>query len=292
MDWGVGRRISVPKLAGDGLHRRSHPLHGVVAIQEVKRNTTAIRMLLEWLGPNWDVIISDVTAGSLGNAERSAYVFDTRRVQHTGLAGEIVLLMTEDEVVEQFARSPYLVGFESGQDRFSLLTAHIKYGKKPKDRLGEITAIAEYVADEIRDRAKEKHAEEKNLIVLGDFNIDKRVDDPLYDAFVSRVLWVPDQLDNLKTTYGKEDKYYDQIAWFRGDDFTLEYTDRAGRIDFSGAVFKEISTHSMSFRISDHFPLWVEFNIDRSANQMGRTLGLSELALATPKPDPFSIVED
>ena len=43
----------------------------VVAIQEVKRDTTGIRMLVnEFLGPDWGLIISDVTVGSEGNAER------------------------------------------------------------------------------------------------------------------------------------------------------------------------------------------------------------------------------
>jgi len=35
--------------------------------------------------------------------------------------------------------------------------------------------------------------------------------------------------------------------------------ERAGVIDFGGAVFKEMSLSQMSFRLSDHFPLWVEF---------------------------------
>ena len=52
----------------------------VVAIQEVKRETEAIRMLVsDFLGPNWEMIVSDVTAGDAGNVERLAYVYDRRR---------------------------------------------------------------------------------------------------------------------------------------------------------------------------------------------------------------------
>jgi hypothetical protein len=74
------------------------------------------------------------------------------------------------------------------------------------------------------------------------------------------------------------------------ENFTLQYTDRAGCIDFAGAIFQEMSKFLMSFRVSDHFPLWVEFNIDRSVEQLGRALGLDEVQLA--KPDPLSVVPD
>ena len=41
----------------------------VVAIQEVKTDTAAIRMLVEdFLGPDWGLIVSDVSAGEKGNA--------------------------------------------------------------------------------------------------------------------------------------------------------------------------------------------------------------------------------
>lgn len=60
----------------------------VVALQEVKRNTAGLRMLMkDFLGPHWGVILSDVTAGAKGNVERSAYLYDTRRVVPSGLAG-------------------------------------------------------------------------------------------------------------------------------------------------------------------------------------------------------------
>ena len=48
-------------------------------------------MLDEFLGSDWGVILSDVTAGAKGNAERFAFLYDRRRVAPSGLAGEIVL---------------------------------------------------------------------------------------------------------------------------------------------------------------------------------------------------------
>lgn len=264
----------------------------VIAIQEVKRETDGIRFLIDrFLGPHWALILSDVSAGSSGNTERLAYLYDQRRVKPSGLAGEVVLPSSpQGDPQDQFDRTPYIVGFESGGEKFALLSAHIKYGDVPDDRLPELQAIAEFSANEIVARSLSANSEERNLILLGDFNIDKREDNPLFQAFVSTGLFVPEQLWDLKTTFGTEPKFYDQVAWFRGQNFNLKYSDRAGAIDFASAVFQEMSPFLMSFRVSDHFPLWIEFNIDRSVDEMGATLGLDEIDLAMP--DPLSVVPD
>jgi len=258
----------------------------VLAIQEVKRELNCVMQLLDWLGPDWGMIVTDVTEGDPGNSERLAFIFDRRRVIPSGLAGEIVLpAAISGNPVVQFARSPYLVSFRTSQENFVLLTAHIKYGNVPEDRLDEIQGLANYVAAQIRDRASVNQLGENNLIVLGDFNIDKRGDNPLFKAFISTGLQVPHQLENLKTTYGTDPKYYDQIAWFAGlMNLNLK---SAGSIDFSGAVFKEMSLRSMSYRISDHFPLWAEFQIDHSEEKMALTLGLDPAM-----PDPLDTVPD
>jgi endonuclease/exonuclease/phosphatase family metal-dependent hydrolase len=257
----------------------------VVAVQEVKRDTHGIRMLLDdFLGSDWGVLMSDVSGGSGGNSERLAYLYDRRRVLPSGLAGEIVLPPTrEGNPTQQFVRTPYIVGFESGAVNFSLLTAHIKYGDKPRDRIEELTLLA----GELRDRARSAPAEETNLIVLGDFNIDRRAaDDPLFQAFASTGLFVPEPLRELKTTYGSEPKHYDQIAWFMGDfDLSME---SAGVLDFTKAIYKELTLRKVSDRVSDHFPLWVEFNLDqKNAAVLARTLKLNP-----DMPDPFSSVPD
>ncbi len=259
----------------------------VMAIQEVKSDTFALRLLLEdFLGEDWELIVSDVSAGPKGNAERLAFIYDKRRVSPSGLAGEIVLPPTDEgNPQDQFDRTPYIVGFQSAKERFALLTTHIKYGKTPEDRLDEIRKLAEFIAIEIRDRTK-TGGEEENLLVLGDFNIDDRGDNLLFQAFVSTGLIVPSQLLNLKTTYATKPKFYDQIAWFM-DSFDLLTDGRAGVIDFAGAVYKELTVRQMSYRVSDHFPIWVEFLIDRSDEQMAHTLGVD-----VGMPNPFGFISD
>ncbi len=69
------------------------------------------------LGKNWMFIMTDVTKGTVGNTERLAFIFDTRKVKLSGLAGEIVipeekLQATESDAMKtQFARTPYAISF-------------------------------------------------------------------------------------------------------------------------------------------------------------------------------------
>ncbi len=256
----------------------------VVAIQEVRRDLTGLRTLMEFLGPHWGFIVSDVNEGRLGNAERLAFVYDRRRVQPSGLAGEIVIPPDLGErTIEQFARTPYVVSFRAGEEAFILATVHILYGESPEDRVPELEAFAEWMANWFKDDKRFHH----DIIVLGDFNIDRR-DDPRFEAFASRGLNVPPQIRGVSTNLatGKKAKHYDQIGWFMGQ-LEMEYTGNAGTVNFAHAVFKELSLRSMSFRVSDHLPLWAEFSIDRSRRYLIQVLGLDEMA-----PDPFAVIED
>lgn len=273
----------------------------VIALQEVMRDTSALRYLMQrFLGPNWAVLLTDVTAGDKGNSERLAYLYDTRRVILSGLSGEIVLpphdgdsdegraAPDQGKPEEQFDRTPFIAGFRAGGEHFTLLTAHIRYGDVPADRLDELRRIARYTATEIRNRTRAGQSnEEPNLLVLGDFNIDKRTGNPLFDAFVEQGLWVPVPLQDVRTTTGRVAKHYDQIAWFQGDDFQLKPTGQAGTIDFSGAVYRGMSSQQVSPRISDHLPLWIEFSTDRSEAAMASVLGVD-----IDHPDPFAGVPD
>jgi hypothetical protein len=253
----------------------------VVAIQEVKEDLSGLLLLMEWLGPDWGYIVTDTTAGDVGNNERLTYVFDRRRAQPSGLAGEIVLPPNNNgDPALQFCRTPYLVGFKSGAIQLSLLTAHILYGKVPADRLGEISALSRHIATELIRRTRSASDHVANLVVLGDFNIDQRGSDPLFKAFIADGLIVPPQLENLRTAFvGKKPKYYDQIAWFMGK-FDLELNS-AGVLDFADVIYPEVSLLDLSYRLSDHLPLWAEFALDRSTDQLVRALGLDRLP-----PDP------
>ena len=65
----------------------------LVAVQEVNDDLGPLERVMDILGPNWDFITTDVTEGVSGNGERTAFVFDTRKVLFRNVAGEIVLPM-------------------------------------------------------------------------------------------------------------------------------------------------------------------------------------------------------
>ncbi len=239
----------------------------VIAVQEVKGNLRALRDTLKLLGENWSMVLTDTNKSDSGNDERMAYLFDTRRVNLSGLAGEIVIpnewVNDPDKVLrEQFVRSPYAVSFRSGDKTFILVTVHIIYGKKSKDRLKEIHGIARW----LNDWAGDINAYDQNLIVLGDFNIDAR-GDILDQTFLSEGLYVPEELQTLSRSIFDETKYYDQIAWFNSPEknrpkLSLEFMG-AGNYDFVQTALKNrgLTKQKLSFMISDHYPLWANFRI-------------------------------
>ncbi len=246
----------------------------IVAVQEAKSNIKALRHLMKALGPSWGLILTDVTKGAPGNAERMAFVFDRRKAQLSGLACEIVIPAEQlakgvesDALDVQFARTPYAVSFKAGDKTVILVTLHVLYGDSASERTPELRAIAEWLAD----WANSVHAWHHNLIALGDFNID-REGDPRYQAFTSTGLMPPaDQCNLPRSIFDRPDrpdptKFYDQIAWFgegaEAPALSLDYLG-GGFFNFVPFTLKslELTKTQLSWRISDHYPLWAEFSI-------------------------------
>jgi endonuclease/exonuclease/phosphatase family metal-dependent hydrolase len=240
----------------------------VVAIQEVRDNIKCLRHMLKALGPDWGVIMTDVTLGGPGNGERMSFVFNSRRVAPSGLAGELVVPPEQTDAINQaalntqFARTPYAVSFRTGDTTFILVTLHVKYGTGvPAERIPELKAIAVW----LRTWAQREKSWGHNFIALGDFNIDRK-DDPLYQAFTSTGLTPPAELADLPRTIfdtGADKHFYDQIAWFNAGSgvpqLAMTYNNRAGNFDFPSVILKQLDKTQLSWRISDHYPLWCEF---------------------------------
>jgi endonuclease/exonuclease/phosphatase family metal-dependent hydrolase len=242
----------------------------VVAIQEVTGDLRALRTLMKTLGPHWQFLMTDVTQGAAGGGERIAFVFDASRVQLSGLASELVVPpewlaeIGPDALQRQFARTPYAVSFQAGTATFILVTLHVLYGSTAADRVPELRAIARWMAGWAQQSNRWHH----NLLALGDFNIDRR-DDSLWQAFTSSGLTVPAALNDVPRSIfadpsgTRRDKYYDQIAWFASGAQALAdlQLGTAGHVDFVPHLYRDVglSRVQMQYRISDHYPLWVEF---------------------------------
>jgi endonuclease/exonuclease/phosphatase family metal-dependent hydrolase len=245
----------------------------VIAIQEVTGDLRALRDMMNFLGPNWAFLMTDITLGAAGNDERMAFIFDNTRLQPSGLACELVVPpewldeIEPDALRHQFARTPYAVSFRRNDATFILVTLHVDYGRSSAERIPELKGIARWMADWAA-RENEWH---HNLIVLGDFNIDRQGDE-LWNAFTSTGLTVPDDLNKVPRSIFADpgtptlEKFYDQVAWFTDKSgkiaLSMEYAG-GGSFDFLPFVYTEtgLTKNSVSHRMSDHYPLWVEFGV-------------------------------
>ncbi|MDF2235407.1 endonuclease/exonuclease/phosphatase family protein [Albimonas sp. CAU 1670] len=237
----------------------------VIAVQEIKGDLRALRTLMKTLGPEWGFLATDVNRGDRGNDERMGFLFDHARARLSGLAGELTIPLEglEDSPLRAFARAPYAVSFQAGAQTFILAVCHVFYGDDGpvalEERRREIDAFARWMAD----WAETTNRWHQDLLVLGDFNID-RMGDPLYEAFVSRGLRAPEALHAVPRTIFQKPSFYDQVAWFESGDgargLTMELLS-AGGFDFRPHVYADppMPSRSLAARISDHFPLWVEF---------------------------------
>ncbi|WP_062387157.1 endonuclease/exonuclease/phosphatase family protein [Demequina iriomotensis] len=260
----------------------------IVAVQEVNRDLTGLRRVLELLGPMWKFLVTDVTEGVPGNRERLAFLYDSRKVRLGGIVGELVL----PGDARQLARTPYIVAFVAGWARFFLTTVHITWGTDdaaPAERVAEIDAVAGLLAA----RARERDAWSRAMVLLGDFNIFS-TDDATFGALTRHGFEVPTELVAAASNAGR-DRHFDQIAFLR-DPERLVGTGRAGVFDYYQSVFTEQDladvytdlrtasgerpadprryylTQWRTHQMSDHLPLWCEITIDFSAAYLERRL--------------------
>ncbi|MHC4252710.1 MAG: endonuclease/exonuclease/phosphatase family protein [Planctomycetota bacterium] len=248
----------------------------IVAIQEVQQDTTDLERLSTLLGDDWRLILGEVSQGTVGNHERTAFFYYEPRVISTGHSGSVVLPPQALVLGEhQFARVPHIASFETRSGfRLTLCNARLYYGgtRDVPRRVAEAEALAKY----LNNRAASRSAEVENLVVLGDLQV-RRLGDPVYRAFADNGFAHPSELEVPTMVLGEF--YYARMFFqFRRDRFRLAFGSRkAGALDWSKSVFRDadVGTYSRlwfgagdpsdareyriktTLQISDHLPLWV-----------------------------------
>ncbi len=289
----------------------------LVALQEVGEDMRPFERLMALLGPAWHYIATDLTEGVSGNGERMVFVYDRRKVQFKHIAGELVLPRAGLVGGEhQFARSPFLVRFQSGWFKFYLCTAHLYYGDESgagyARRVAEIDALARF----LKKRADE---DRQNYILLGDLNVVSPGDVTMR-ALRRHGFVLPADLvlDNAQLQWASNlggDKHYDQIAFLvRKNELALGpsrkhagvfnpyqavYTDgeaelyhglSRGRGKWPAAPATAAARRTYyrslwrSWQLSDHLPLYVELRIDFTEQYLAR-IRAGEQPLDPPRPD-------
>jgi endonuclease/exonuclease/phosphatase family metal-dependent hydrolase len=286
----------------------------LVAMQEVNEDMRSFEKVMELLGPAWRYIATDTTAGPSGNGERMVFLFDSTKVQFKHIAGEIVL--PRSSLVggeDQFARSPFLVRFQSGWFKFYLCTVHMYYGDDTgagyTRRVAEIDAIAKFM----KQRADK---DGQNYILLGDTNVVSPNDATMKALRKHKFILPADlTLDNNELRWVSNmggNKHYDQIAFLvRKDELQLgPSSNNAGVLNYYKAVFTDANAETYfplgrangkwpdtpaarktyyakewrTWQMSDHLPLFVELRIDFTEKYLKRIRG-GEQPVDPPTPD-------
>ena len=196
-------------------------------------------------------MFSDVTGGTRGNSERMAILFDSRKLEFCGLAGEVVIPPEVETIVgadgrrsrvlrpsQQLARTPYLVGFDAGWFHFALCTVHIIYGNDRPDvpeRVAEIRAVTEFLASRV-EAGRDPWV--RNMILLGDFNIFSP-DSQAFTELTKAGFVVPEALQSLPTNVARVGRHYDQIAFRSTDRLALRSEGSAGVVDIFSVVYTD-----------------------------------------------------
>ncbi|GAA6188957.1 endonuclease/exonuclease/phosphatase family protein [Litorivita sp. NS0012-18] len=271
----------------------------LIAVQEIKSGLKDLDIVMRLLGPNWRYLINDITEGAAGNSERSGYIYNTRRLRPSGLAGEVGLWdeITSDSPLglKQLKRAPYMTGFVAGWKRFAMVNLHLHPGKGADDVAlrGEEMRLLLRALEE-----KRKGLWSDNLVLVGDMNLYGAHD----DATVARIKAAGYRENGGlagRDTNASLSEAYDRMFFRTGDYFRMAQTaaggdsgavfnpfdhvyreadvalyrdemlaDYTGARDLAGDDAALLSYYKHPWRknqISDHFPIVAEVLIDDSA---------------------------
>ncbi len=249
----------------------------LVAVVELRDNLKDLGRVLDILGPYWRVVFSDFIKDRRGNRERMAFIYDKRAVTFTGLASEADEPRKKDKKTGESVpaitwwRKPYLASFKAGNFDFILITAHIRWADKKEDRIPPLKMLAKW----IHERRKDKHVVDKDIILMGDFNIPK-IDDKLFKAITSKGLRIPRKLRGVDGSNLARKMRYDQILHYPSE--SNVFSDHAGILDFYAGSFKPLypSTRKtkklLTWELSDHLPLWAHLNVDIAAERLDQII--------------------
>ena len=235
----------------------------VIAIQGVMAHAPTVLPVMELLGPDWAFLMTGLSRESTYR-ERTAIIFDTRKVLPQGLAGQIVLPQQgkrssddDDILSEQFFRPPFFAGFRCLSSTFTLVNQHIVFGTE-LERVREIQALGRWIA-EVRAGAYW----EGNLIVLGQLQL-LRDGSQVHRAFTQAGLRLPPGLVGTTTYVNSSGRRVNQasaVAWVEGEagqpDLDFQYRS-AGVFDHASLFGDSLGGYDY---LSQHLPVWVEFTV-------------------------------
>jgi len=215
----------------------------IIAIQEVVAGyggAQAVARLVDELnrkGSKWDYVISHPTNSTPYGTERYAYIWKSGKVKKVQRA------WLEQNYVNEIDREPYFMNFSYNGTVFTLVSFHaIPKKKQPETEIKYFKFLPAQYPD-------------KNLIFLGDFNLPQShtVFNPLKKMGYKPVL--TDQKTSMKMNCVAGEclaSEYDNIF----------YNSNTTQMLNSGVVlfYESFQDMGAARRISDHIPIWAEFD--------------------------------
>lgn len=245
----------------------------LVTIQEVNENCEDLVAIRKFLPGSWRLLFSDAAGKA---QERIAFLYDSAKVELLELIGQVnvpprdlakIRIAGIAQAFTGFDRDPYLASFKAGSLRFTLVSVHLYFGSEStvhvERRSLETLAVARWA--DLERRSEWCYCDD--IIVLGDFNLPKPSDNPVFKALVSMGLKLPNHTSEIGSSIAS-DNHYDQIAFFPGNTWD-DFTGKMSVFDFDGCLFRTLWESRprkdfmayMRYYISDHRPLWAEFRI-------------------------------
>jgi len=267
----------------------------LIVIQEVRRSIRELQILVNLLGRDWCYVINDVTEGNAGNSERSAIIYNRKRVDFNGFSGELVV----DQGV-QLKRTPHITGFVTAWKHFSIINVHLDPGKKEANatnRKNELSSILET----LEPKFKTGGLGYENIIISGDFNFYPNIDNASVELLKQHSFAQVASISNVDTTLAKNNYTYDRMFIKRDENFEIiqdeNNIEKGGAFEFRTLFEANLNTykskatkdyltrnptktltdarypnyywvHWLSRQMSDHYPLWIEINTDSSVQYL------------------------
>ena len=212
-----------------------------IAIQEV-RDTEVLDRTVLMLKNQFDLDYEYLASKRVGTERvKEIYVYLYRADRVKAIKSFGVYPDQDDD----FIREPFIAMFKAGNFDFYAINMHSIYGDSVGERREEARKLAGVYA------VVQSQDSENDVLLMGDFNLGP--DNSGFQSFkaIPNMIYV-----NGKLPTSIKDKLYDNI-WFQSH-FIREFTGRYGIIKFDEVLFGNDDKNA-SLMISDHRPLWAEF---------------------------------
>lgn len=227
-----------------GLIKRIIRKFDIISIQEVRnKDPNHLNTFLQYLNDSEAIEYEGIISARTGRSNSKEQYMILWNPEEVNYIEDSAYMFDDPE--DDFEREPYAASFRSGNFDFTLVTVHIK----PSEAYYELNALANMI-NELHE-----NSEEKDIIVVGDFNADGDYFDEssLEITFPNWRQLISNDMDTMVKT----DYTYDRIMVRRN---TLREYVKGSANPWHWPRALEESDFEFIIKISDHYPVSALFD--------------------------------